>query len=705
MADAAPPDPQRYPRGAFFILGGYLLERFVYYGLFGGSVFYMQRVLGFSAPTATSIKSILEGLIYLAPVVGAIIADSFLGKFRLVFYMCLGYVLGTLVFALSAVPMYPGLTGQQAMGIGGLLLFGLCAGTMKAVYSSMGPDQFLMPEQRDLQKRFFYCFYWMINGGAFLGQLMTAQLRDSVQCFGADCFLLPYGLFTVFMALSTATFFAGKHFYRESPPDPMIIRAGKCVFRAAKLRFRASSKEKPVEHWLDRAAFPGSGQVTDPQLIADVKQSLGVLLLFTTFPIFWALFYQTSTGMIFQAKRLNDRVGASYRIPPELTSAINPLLILILIPLFDLLMYPLLARCGLLTRTSSRMTVGMLFAVVSFFIYGLLNMQLEQSLLGPGQAGLQVYNDRPCAATLRPYPDQDTLWTLPAGGQVTKELSDEDVARFALSLPTSCDDVTAQQVTVPLAGGLRSTLVLGADGARALAPSDGYIKDTDADATVRLVTLDVDEEQQFRLSYRDMDVELSVVNGSSIFKTLAPQYYKVINVKEDKHVGDVDIRQDGVYDVIISADHSLSTFAVTAPSDIHVLWTIPQYLFMTIGEVLFSVSGMDFAYTEAPKAMKSVMQAAYLLTITVGLWLLALMTSVSSSTGMFLHQPSREAFTYAVLMFLDTAVFFLLMRRYLSRAHRHQADAPLQPLETKAAANGVGDSGVIIKNSFVEEKS
>lgn len=69
-----------YPKGAFFILIGYLLERFVYYGLFGGVVFYMQRMLAFSASTSSTIKAVTEGLIYLSPIVGAVLADTYLGK-------------------------------------------------------------------------------------------------------------------------------------------------------------------------------------------------------------------------------------------------------------------------------------------------------------------------------------------------------------------------------------------------------------------------------------------------------------------------------------------------------------------------------------------------------------------------------------------------------------------------------------------------
>lgn len=51
----------------------------------------------------------------------------------------------------------------------------------------------------------------MINAGAFIGQFMTAQLRDSVQCFGDDCYLLPYLILVGLMATSTAVFAAGEY--------------------------------------------------------------------------------------------------------------------------------------------------------------------------------------------------------------------------------------------------------------------------------------------------------------------------------------------------------------------------------------------------------------------------------------------------------------------------------------------------------------
>lgn len=55
----------------------------------------------------------------------------------------------------------------------------------------------------------------MINAGAFLGQFMTAQLRDTVQCFGDDCYLLPYLILVGFMIVSTTIFALGEFAGRQ----------------------------------------------------------------------------------------------------------------------------------------------------------------------------------------------------------------------------------------------------------------------------------------------------------------------------------------------------------------------------------------------------------------------------------------------------------------------------------------------------------
>jgi dipeptide/tripeptide permease len=51
---------------------------------------------------------------------------------------------------------------------------------------------------------------------------------------------------------------------------------------------------------------------------------------------------------------------------------------------------------------------------------------------------------------------------------------------------------------------------------------------------------------------------------------------------------------------------------------ISILWLIPQYVVMTAGEILFSVTGLEFAFREAPDSMKSVVTSCWLLTTAVG---------------------------------------------------------------------------------------
>ncbi|XP_042235458.1 solute carrier family 15 member 2-like [Homarus americanus] len=643
-----------YPRGAFFILVGYLLERFVYYGLFGGAVFYMQRMLGFTSSTAKTVKSVMEGLIYLAPIVGAILADTYLGKVRLVFFMCCGYTVGTMIYALSSVtPIMLSVSAAKFTGIFGLLVLGICAGLMKAVYSSLGADQFKVPEQREQQKRFFYAFYWMINAGAFMGQFMTAQLRDTVQCFNNDCYFLPYIILVVLMAISTAVFVVGRSRYTEAPPDTMLIRAVRCVGHA--IRKSWDKDRKPVEHWLDRS----QGKYED-QLLQDVKVTLRVLLLFCTYPLFWALFYQTSTGMIFQAKRLDGLLG-SYRIPPEMSSAVNPLLILTLIPLFDLVIYPLCDRLGVLTKTTSRMIVGMCFSITAFIVYAMVNMSVEQTLILPQQARIHVYNTLPCQVTVEVPLAASGQLSLESGGQVALPTFDVKVGeQVAMQVEASCPAPDMTQVKVDTQGAHETTVVITSTGAFILPPTLEYIKDEDAETKLRVLAPE-NNLPNVTLKYDMLSEHFRLVDGKTEFKRLSPQEYKVM-IGED-NVGDAPVYQDGVYDVVIT-DTKVYLFPMTAPANVHMMWLLPQYILITIGEVLFSVSGMDFAYSQAPMAMKSILQAANLFTVTVGLWLFAGLTSVSAATGAFQHRASHEAFLYAGLMAVNTIVFVMLVKRF-----------------------------------------
>ena len=57
-------------------------------------------------------------------------------------------------------------------------------------------------------------------------------------------------------------------------------------------------------------------------------------------------------------------------------------------------------------------------------------------------------------------------------------------------------------------------------------------------------------------------------------------------------------------------------------------WQIIQYLIITVAEVMVSITGLEFAYTQAPKRMKSTVRGFWLLTVTLGNVLVALLAGL-----------------------------------------------------------------------------
>lgn len=131
---------------------------------------------------------------------------------------------------------------------------------------------------------------------------------------------------------------------------------------------------------------------------------------------------------------------------------------------------------------------------------------------------------------------------------------------------------------------------------------------------------------------------------------------------------------------------------VANPSSIHILWQIPQYIVMTGGEVslsssydqfyqdrqisnshfrllasvssqiMFSVTGLEFSFTQAPSSMKSVLQAVWLLTVTFGNIFVVIIAEIK-----LFDTQSGEFFLYACLMLVNIVLFIYLAHRYKYR--------------------------------------
>ena len=108
--------------------------------------------------------------------------------------------------------------------------------------------------------------------------------------------------------------------------------------------------------------------------MADVKQFMSVLYMFLPIPIFWALFDQQSSRWVFQAERMNGKIG-SYEFKADQMQIFNSVFILILLPAFEKWVYPRMTR----VKQLQRMALGMFFAALAFVVAGLLEMAIDRT--------------------------------------------------------------------------------------------------------------------------------------------------------------------------------------------------------------------------------------------------------------------------------------------------------------------------------------
>ncbi|XP_023214757.1 solute carrier family 15 member 2-like isoform X4 [Centruroides sculpturatus] len=545
-------------------------------------------------------------LCYFTPLFGASLADFLWGKFRTVVVLSCVYALGDVLLSVSSVPH---LLPARAFSLCGLVAVASGTGGIKPCVSSFGGDQF-PPHQEERRRKFFSLFYLAINFGSLVSMLLTPVLRADVHCFGrATCFPLAFGLPAVLMVVSTVVFVAGRPFYRAAAPSGNgAARVFRCVAYAVRRRWKSKEEEKRA-HWLD---YADDGY--DAKTISDAKICLRLLPLFLPLPVFWALFDQQGSTWTLQATKLDTSMGG-YRLNPDQLQAVNPLLIVLFVPLFESAVYPLLDRCGWPTRPLQRMTVGGLLTALSFVLAGFLQLSVESNVssLPRGYAGLRIIDALPCGSgpqlpsDCRPgtyFLSDHALFVFrsrPVFHQMEEDFENPKTGEARIGIFSPPENSTFRFVNPP--GGPASTYLHLESG-----------------------------EYGVYVFYRGR-----VENSTFVFES-------------------------GVnYDLIVDRDGKLvwKSGRNVPPASPSVLWQIPQYFLITAGEIMYSITGLAFSYAQAPESLKSFIQASWFLTTAFG----NLIVLVIAEIRIF-EKQSYEFFLFAGLMVLDMIVFAILASFY-----------------------------------------
>ncbi|XP_048337253.2 protein NRT1/ PTR FAMILY 5.2-like [Ziziphus jujuba] len=393
-----------------FIVGYEVFERMAFHGIQSNLVVYLTRKLHEGTVKSANNVTNWVGTVWMTPILGAYIADAYLGRYWTFVSASAIYLLGMslLTLAVSVPALRPppcnhgvneedcpeASTLQVGIFYCALYIIALGTGGTKPNISTMGADQFDDFEPKERTQKLSFFNWWMF--GIFIGSLFSntflVYIQDTVG------FSLGYGLPTAGLTLSVIVFLVGTRFYRHKVPSGSPITGIAQVLLAAARKWKVPFPNDPkelhelsLEHYankgkfridstsslrfLDKAAVK-SGPNTPWTLcpvtqVEETKQMIKMIpILIATF-IPSAVLAQVTTMFVKQGTTLDRSMGPNFEIPPACLTAFVTIFMLIGLVVYDQYFVPTVRRYTQNPRGITllqRMGVGFVLHVIIMVI-------------------------------------------------------------------------------------------------------------------------------------------------------------------------------------------------------------------------------------------------------------------------------------------------------------------------------------------------
>ncbi|MCJ1443525.1 MAG: hypothetical protein MMC23_004023 [Stictis urceolatum] len=362
------------PVAAWLVAIVELCERFTYYGCQGLFQNYIQRpldgsgggpgALGLGQQGATGLGTFFQFFCYVTPILGAIVADQYLGRYKTIVVFCIVYIVGLIILFATSLP------GPLAHGAGtggfvtAIIIIGFGTGGIKSNVAPLIADQYtrkkmaiktlpsgerIILDPAVTYQRIYMIFYTCINVGA-LSLLATPYMEKYIGFWSA--FLLALCMF----AVGVTVLIFGRKFYVVRPPQGGIITdAFKAIWVMVKARNMDAAKPS-------HQAQIGSGRSLpwNDHFIDELKRALIAMRVFVFFPVFWVVYSQFSSNFVSQAGEMNG-----HGIPNDLMQNFDPIAIIVVVPILDRIVYPAMLKAGIQFRPITRITVGFFVAAAA----------------------------------------------------------------------------------------------------------------------------------------------------------------------------------------------------------------------------------------------------------------------------------------------------------------------------------------------------
>lgn len=678
------PDPTLtgFPPGVPYIIGNEAAERFSFYGMRAILTIFMTKYLvdatGNDATLgdadAKGVYHLFVAVTYFTPMIGAMIADIFWGKYKTILFISLLYCVGHGLLALMDIGPHLGAWDMEPFLYSGLFLIALGAGGIKPCVSAHVGDQFGSGNKR-LMTQIFNWFYFSINVGAAASQLLTPLLLAEVGPW------LAFGLPGVLMAIATFVFWLGRRVFVHIPPAGWT-------------------------QWKQETFSPAG--------VRALKNLSPLFLLFV--PMFWAIFDQTGSAWVLQADQMDRELGIVWR--PSQIQFVNPVMILLGIPLFTYVVYPFLGRFFAVTPLR-KIGIGLFLTAGSFAVSGLIEMPIQAKQAGIAQrlyadiAGDLSESPRPWETLLpegvsaedrerlRANAVRTVITAAEAAGMTAEGLaavSGVPASRLAGAVP---DDRAGDLLGDEAAEELFETLGISAEDAGGepmaaaldAALAAGWDSETFAEAglTFRVLARGIPDGPLAELAGAGFtgSVVASLAERTGEGGDLTASLADAVKVARTVWLSPTDAKP-GRPDEARIVDGYLAEMP-------NIFWQLVAYLVLTSAEIMVSIVCLEFAYSQSPRKMKSFIMGVYFCGVALGNIFVSLVNLVISliegTTGANPLEGASYYWFFCLLM-LATAIAFTIWAPFYKGETFIQGedDSPPEPEKSEATAEA-SDAG------------
>ncbi|KAK2001040.1 POT family protein [Colletotrichum falcatum] len=388
-----------------------MCERFAYYGTTAvfvnfiayplppgsttgaGGTHEQAGALGLGQRASTALTLFNSFWSYVMPLVGGYLADTYWGRYLTIQWAIAIATFGHILIIVAAIPsVIPNPSGSLAAFIIGLVFFGTGnqphapehanppRGFFKANISPLIAEQYELTQPRQTVEtlpgtgervivdpvmtvsRVYMRYYFLINVGALVGQISMVYAEKYVG------FWLSYLLPTVMFFFCPVVMFACRNRYARRPPTGSVLgksialigyglrQGGGGVAGVAGMRKDAFWDRIKPSRVPDRPPW----MTFDDAWVDEVRRGVMACAVFLWFPVFWLAYGQMTNNLINQAAAM--RLGG---VPNDVVTNLNPLALLVFIPVCDKVAYPAAERAGLRFTPLKKIALGFLCAALS----------------------------------------------------------------------------------------------------------------------------------------------------------------------------------------------------------------------------------------------------------------------------------------------------------------------------------------------------